>query len=443
MKLNYEQLDNETLTETFRHMDFGALIRVAECSPRFRQLATKWMIDNFKLDRNQIMVDLFEKGPIYSRIGDKFKIQHYHFVLKTFRLYGYLITKLTIDGYRMNLDEITEIALHIRRYSLESLIDLNLHGAADLLINFENSFSNVVNLRIDEIYLENSLQLDVLFPQMKRFDFKVDNPSNMSTIVHHYPHLQHISINEIDWHREFKFIDKLVQLNPQIRSFASDNLLSTESVELLSTNWPHLEWLSLTDHPFDLPFYEPGFIVQLPSVKHFTLTINRRMEPIFEPFPLSFSCLENLDLKSYRISDDLSDFIVGNKHLMRISLPWTEPHRAVKLFQSLDSLNELQEIEFKIPTKSKANELIELMTAMNKLNRITVILGEHSDVDYFASDIPDDWKVSRNVTRFLEQQNLITFEKLQHIKTSKAASISLLPVVFVSSLVLSMNLCKY
>lgn len=426
----------------FSHMDFGDLIRVAECSPRFRQLGNKWMIDNFELDRNEVIVDLYEKGPIYSRIGDKFKIQHYDFALKTFRLYGNLITKLTIHGYGLNLDEITEIASHLRRYSLEALIDISFHNAADLLINFENSFSNVVNLRIDEVYLENSLQLDILFPQMKRFDLKVDNPSDLSTIVHHYPHLEHISINEIDWQREFKFIDKLVELNPQIRSFASDNLLSIESVELLSTNWPHLEWLSLTDHPFDLPFYEPGFIAHLPSVKYFTLTINRRMEPIFEPFPLSFTCLENLDLKSYRISDDISDFVVSNKHLKRISLPWTEPQRAAKLFQNLNSLNELQEIEFKVPSKSKANELIALMTTMNNLNRITVILVEYSDFEYFASDIPHEWKVSRNVTRFYEQLILITFEKIQCETSEATATISVVCIV-VTCLVLSMNLFKF
>lgn len=423
-KLQYEELNNQTLIETLQPMDFGDLIRVADCSPRFRQLAAKWIVEKFQLHHKQITIDLFENGPISSQTQNIFTIQHHDFVLKTLRLYGYLITKLTIHGYNLTYEQITQIAHHIDRYSLESLTQLNLHHATDMLLQFTDPFTKLVNLRIAEIELDDSLQLNILFPALERLDVTIDNPGNLSSIVHHYPHLQHFGLNEIDWQREFHFVDRFVKANPQIRSFASDNLLSFDSVELLTINWPQLEWLSLTDHMMDLPFYEPGVIVWFDSVKHFTLTINRRTDSIFEPFPLAFSQLDSIQLRSYAISDDLANFIVANENLRKISIPWTEPKRAVKLFKQLQNVNELNEIEYRVTPKAYATELIALMTDTGKyakLQRVTVILSEQSDYGYFEDDIPKEWNIVENTTRFeVEPEILITFE---HLRTSSAHSI--------------------
>lgn len=406
-------MNNQTLSEAFGELSFGDLLRAAECSPRFRQLAEKWMVETFALDRRQIEFDPFENGPIASQLMDTLQIHHYDFVLRTLRLYGFVITKLTLRAHQLPYDQLVELGHHIGRYTPNSLVELNLYNAANMFVQFDTRMPHVRNLRIDDVNVDDCLQLNVLFPQLKRFDLKVANPAPLTTVAHHYPHLQHFSLNELDWQRQFPFVDHLMRLNPQIRSFASDNLLSVDSAELIKTHWPHLEWLSLTDHPQDLPFYGPGESVSFDSVRHFVLQINRRMEPIFEPFPLSFGHLVSVEVRSFAITDDLAEFIMANERLRKISLPWTEPKRAHKLFQHLKQhFRELQEFEYKITPKSNAQEMIELMADAEQLRRVTVVLHDHSDYGFFANDIPEDWLLRKNETCRFDDRVVYTFDKM-------------------------------
>lgn len=415
-RLHYEQMNNQTLSEAFGELSFGDLLRAADCSPRFRQLAEKWMVEKFALDRRQIVFDPFENGPISShQLMDTLQIHRYDFVLRTLRLYGVLITKLTLQAHQLPYDQLLELGHHIGRYTAHSLTELNLYNAANMFVQFDTRMPHVRNLRIDDVNVDDCLQLNVLFPQLERFDLKIVNPAPLNTVAHHYPHLRHFSLNELDWQRrQLPFVDHFMRLNPQIRSFASDNLLSVDSVELMKTYWPHLEWLSLADHPQDLPFYGSNEIVSIDSVRHFVLQINRRMEPIFEPFPLSFGGhLVSVEVRSFAITDDLTEFIMENERLRKISLPWTEPKRAAKLFQRLKQhFRELQEFEYKLTPKSNAKEMIELMADAEQLRRVTVVLHEHSDYDHFADAIPEDWFLRKNETHRLDDRVAYTFDKM-------------------------------
>lgn len=178
---------------------------------------------------------------------------------------------------------------------------------------------------VEDVYLSgkfdkmvnNSLELNEIFPKMQRLIFGNMQIFNKSSVNLRYPHLLHLEISftnlngltEVD-------IEAMFKMNPQINSLNIRGF-TMEFLKRLNNNLPKLETLEIPSLHLDYNHYYEGDDIHFDTVKKFIV----KGKPNQAPEKILFSQLRELEVEfAPDFSNQWSDYIVKFENLTNLNI---------------------------------------------------------------------------------------------------------------------------
>lgn len=207
--------------------------------------------------------------------GNVIYIENVETISKMLKYFGAYMTHINA-AYGHNVARVKSIiplldriSSWINLYCSENLIHLQIDSFYDdlTLSNMNKPFKRVENVTIRGRLKElsgSSLNFNELFPALRRLYLPFLNIYNKTSLLGHFPHLEHIEISTFAYTDPSRVTEASVEFilrkNPQIRSIKLSSS-SLNFLKILNDLCPNLEWLELDNFEMDSENKDSGEIV--------------------------------------------------------------------------------------------------------------------------------------------------------------------------------------
>lgn len=335
-RTSISDLPVELLLIIFDDFDFFELSSVASLHPYTQMVAGSMLKEKF--DNKMCMIS--RKG--LGILNDKSVLDHIgdmDVMFSTLKLFGHLMTNLTIDYESFTEWESGLINARISRYLGNSLLDFIVTNNKNEEIIFKHltgPFKKVECLGF-ALGKVTSFEKDLnnVFPAVRSLYFSRIQDILPAAINHHYPNL--IEVEEFANESETSHLAELFLLNPQILRIAIQKC-DWNFLEIISDVLPNLEHLQIV-YLIGNRIGSQMDVVHLPSVKYFVLSRMRGFPyRIKNGLPLVFGNLETL--YDSTLDDHLECIMLQNKNLKEVIL-----HRSIKYYMMKQIAQEIPYLE--------------------------------------------------------------------------------------------------
>lgn len=232
----FPDLSDDDLLAILDDLPFRELVNKADLSPRLRQLIRKHhMIPKYRIDKVNVSFTNCAGSRLYE---DHIVVCKYDTILKFFRSFGDLITKLNhiTRNDKFSPEEMNAINEHVIQYCSKTLNELTLYHPTMALLGKTRAtspypeldyiykpsliqFERVTKLTIWNFKSSDHLEIDKIFPVLESLHFDtVKDVNNLRSLARHYPQLNELKmIAPVPLKRDAP-IFHLFELNPQLRS---------------------------------------------------------------------------------------------------------------------------------------------------------------------------------------------------------------------------------
>lgn len=305
-------------------MDFESLIDVSEINEKFHQIIAENFIAGYHLDRNVIhLKGVTAKAPasaIREKYPNQLTIENSKLISKVLENFGYLMRNIEIDGSEADYLCLERIVDMVEKYCAKTLTSLTLSRMERMVIGKWRPFERVEKVTIDAVELYKDVPLYSIFPNLRALNLYPLARTKLSSILHPYPHIEHLGIYTASSHTNQDFVKSFVQLNPNLTSLTIADAISTSYAEYLRDNFPHLKALRLIALSSEFFFEEPRKIIYLRNVTNFSMTILKNSNQTIM-FPFAFNELKALTLDvATTLPDNLIEAIVENNQLEKLAI---------------------------------------------------------------------------------------------------------------------------
>lgn len=308
------------------------------------------------------------------------EVYRYEIALKLLRYFGHIISSIEFDVYVYGLMQGNEITNQVNKYCSKSLTRVLIRNLrSDQIDEWKNSFENVKSVYLLGSSNCDNIQLNILFPLMQRLEFELMEFTDSSFIEHHFPHLKHLKYFQTFSHQDNTHMERVLLLNPQLRSFSISGLADAEFLEFTAQQLPNLEVLSLLNFPHEFRSNQSDRVARFGNVRELTVSLYRNQHEVPAHIPMVFDRLEILKLYCYYIPRALVRFICENKQLKAIHVTEAVPNYE-HLLRFVRDLPNLEEISARWKPDDDGHGLIMLLSKKDvKLSKITVFLYGNTD----------------------------------------------------------------
>lgn len=331
------------------------------------------------------------------------------------RSFGPMLTKLELNGIHSNGVVMYQVGNAINKHCTNGLNEIKFNRLSGALFaSWVNSFESVQSVTIINVRDSENIHLNQLFPMMNSLDVRMGHPQSDSTFLHHhFEHLIALKVSLGVIYNHDPVIKEILQLNPQIIRFHSENFLTASTARWLSENYPNLQSLGLASHPFEIYGFteEP---IHFAKVTEFALTLYNSNQDQPDTFPFTFDGLKSFAIFGQSLSHAWIEFIAKNQQLNTVAMPWTKLryHQLKGLIEQLPALNEISNA---CDMDNDNVENIEIFRIMNEVNQVNVVkctLSILHDLDVFVKNIPDTWTLVENRT---DDQEITTLTLVRNL----------------------------
>lgn len=381
----FNQLDNTELLYAAQHPNLQEMLSKHYIIGKLKQINTMsiWIGNDDNISSDAIINDansLFnnELRSMFQALGGLFT-----------RLRVYNISS---SSSLRSMDFLQQINLNCSS-SLQEIALYNIDS--QVFDEWSTPFQNVTIVNIKKSVLSKYLDLNRIFPQMRRLDIDVNADS--SVFNRNFPHLRYMVVRTdgtkilIESH-----LTNFIDLNPQIYSLHMPLHENQALLQDLNEKLPNLRVLGLEGNRIDLDMD----IIHIKNVTKFSWIVRSITNELsgnvgnipkiafdqdiesFELF-LNFNQLNNIDI----------EFIVTNyKDLVHLAVKQCQ-FEYEQLFEIVRSLKKLKVLEFEWQQPSDGNEPTPILTANSNLNKVFI----HTSVNGTSSDeiskvFPSEWK---------------------------------------------------
>lgn len=410
-------MTDDALLNVFKSLKFNELLNQADKSTRSQQLIERhFMIGKYRVHENIIHLNKLYDGDDITG----YFLWQYVSTEKFLRNFGHLITKLEFSSVSFTQQEIRLINQQIVQYCSESLKEISLVNVGFHLIGETGeTFQNVVSVNVRYHEIADNLKLDRIYPHMERLKIVSRYPLNSNSLVRSYPHLKHFEITDWGTSAESQQIQQLLELNPQLESLRIDGFPELNVLIDASERLVNLTTLGLTlrsrnfrdanGHVIPL---DATKTVHFECVRSFTVTIGWEAVESLDHAQITFKQLENLHILSSLSFDKVAKFIESNKHLKVLAIPNVDTTQLFSnVLEVLRGLSDLEEITLKWSKNIATANVLSLLTAFEKWNKITFVVSIKEKSNELFNIVPSEWQFESNNYDDIYKAHHLLFER--------------------------------
>lgn len=375
-----EVVRNLDLIAAFNHLDFNSLLDVSEINDKFHQL----IANNFIMAKNRLhekTLSIKSANPnaktvsLYEEHKNHFTVKQYDLISKLLQNYGYILTKLDVDGTDFDFYYLEKAIEQIEKYCAKTMVTIILRNMERMPIANWHPFESIKHVVFNKIEIYKNVQAHKIFPNLRSLDIFPLQRSNLTAIQQYYPNIEHFGIHSKPTNSNQNFVKHLVQLNTHLQSLTIADSINRFYIEFVRDTLPNLKALHLISVLGEF-FDEEIIELHFESVADFTITVYKNNNQKTLPFPFTFAKLKSLTLNIPFLGVNVIESIVQNRDLRVIVIQMTIPTYD-QLKQIVDGLPNLREF-FLAYSKSTFNNGIErIMSENTSLDQINVSFGTY------------------------------------------------------------------
>lgn len=317
---------------------------------------------------------IHEKTLRISRSNHDFKSEHIITVseldeiVRFLQMFGELVERLSFDGSGYSAQDKATITRCIRAQCANSLQELELCDAGDLLLtSADNSFAKLTKIVLKDMAVLGGPQLPHIYP----------------------------ALHELQLHPSVAIGESVLKAIPHLRVLHIHDSVNVGFLNSASKLLPNLESLKFGYYPGELDDFctEIGQPIHFSGVRDLSIVIlgdgdERRAS---KPFPVTFGRLRNLEILAVDRDDVPMKLIVGNADLESLSIPWINDADAI--ISIARQLQNISALAFEWPAYDNANLLV-VLNACRALRTMHIVVWTFStSVDDWAKTLPAGWQV--------------------------------------------------
>lgn len=356
-----------------KDLELGALVNVSATQARIYAAAQSAFRTKYGSSTVEINNRGMNKDEQFAKRGNFTMLTNFDFTLKALRLFGHLISKLSINYMAFDASQREQINNYVNEYCAPSLEEIELAFCeGDELSQMERAFTRVHRVRFmsGDLNTEN-VKLNQLFPALRSLSMGSLRASDSKWMEDSFPHLESL---EISSYRSTS--DVVFRLNPQLRH-----------ISMFDCDLPFLSMLN--EH-----------VPQLESINSFTM----KETPDFAGAPVHFE-----HLKKFKLGAEYS-FALNLPKMPLVFENLTEFEMYGSLdnwFDSIAPSKQLKEITFADTTQAHLNRI---KTAFPEVEKITISFKDDAEptptVDESAVELlGPDWQFNEETGKFLFVKN--------------------------------------
>lgn len=360
---NVGESDDIDLSAAFSHLNVMGLLNVSEINSRYHKIiAEKFIIGEYGLDKKLLQIKgitrkTSQKSELTENGENRVIVESVNLPSKLLENFGYLITKIEVDGNDCDWFYLEQIVDIIGKNCKNSLISVTMRNMERMPIIKWQPFEMVENVVFNQIELYKTVHIPTIFPNLRTLDIYPMKRSNLSSVVGKYEKIEHFGIHTAPNHDNEKFVREFVQVNENLESLTLADSITMEYVTFLRDNLPNLTALHLISSLSEYFPEKAETIIHFKNVTDFSVTLHRgNDEQSTLPFPFLFDNLRSLTWNVPILDSNLIDSIVKNSHLERLVIQMIVPSYS-QLKQIVDSLPKLKEINVQYHRKPMVNWL--------------------------------------------------------------------------------------
>lgn len=376
-------------------MNFEDLINITNINEHFAALA----IDSYRRRFSDYLIE-FRDRPMYknnqntTETFDTFiMVYGYELSLKTIEYFGNEIRSIRLTSNQNSQKSYGKFMESINKYCAESLLELQLwHIESDTLTHVTMPFEKVDNLllKFDIPNLKTKMQLNQMFPALRRFKLIVDRNLNDEFIDCEMPHLDQLILYFVPRHMQpiaQNKIESFLRKNTHVRDLALENCgqFPVQANQLL----PNIEILTLEDnfHEFSQRDLTP---LRWENVKTLHLRSNRLPTSIAAPK------LEEFHIAQKHHMDQLAlmNFFENHSFIQRLHveyLAWVRYNTELNAFTS--RLPDLTEVYLKVAPFYRLEDLTNFIRSHRNLTIFQLDRIEIETKNALHETFDDEWHI--------------------------------------------------
>lgn len=373
-----EIITNLDLIAAFNHFDFNSLLDVSEINEKFHQLIAKnYIMAKSRLHEKTLFIKSAKPDAttlsFYEEHSDHSTVKEYELTSKLLRNFGYILTKLDVDGSDFDFYYLEKLIDQIEKYCAKTVVTIALRNMERMPIANWHPFESVTHVVFDRIELYKNVPAHRIFPNLRSLDIFPLKRSNLTCIQQHYPNMEHFGIHSTATNSNQNFVENLVQLNAHLQSLTIADAINRTFIEFLRDKLPNLKALHLISVLSE--FFEEGIgELHFKSIADFTITIYKNSNRRKLPFPFTFAKLKSLTLNIPLLGAGAIESIVKNRDLRVLVIQMATPTYD-QLKQILDGLPNLREIYSAYSKSAVTNGIGRIMAENTSLDQINVSFG--------------------------------------------------------------------
>lgn len=404
----------------FEHLTLPDLLNVVDSDENLLEPSIWAFRHNFGREKFVLEGSMFSlprktfnfSTPEQQRLSKSIDIWDYDVALKVLNYFGDSISRIAINYNSMTPDQITNIDRYIVEKSVKRLREIEFVSNSLELKSFK-PLRNVETVTFRASSIMSFIDLNKLFPKMRRLELRPRFIADSKMITTHFPHLEFIVIHLTDCPGFKKDqVEILLDKNPQIMG-VQVGFCDPKFLETINNKLPNLQVLQLGGLMFN--FFESDIEpVHFVNLKKFSVSLSKDLHQTPEHFPFVFGeKLEEIELEIYKndVSQQWLNFAQEQPNLKALKLVW--------VYGNLWKLSYVAETEFrnlksfsaagvKIPAKEMAN-FMKNAEKWEHLERIHLQYAEKSLLDDVNAGKYSDWMIE---TKNVSTNNMeITFSK--------------------------------
>lgn len=338
---------------------------------------------------------LLNTAPVQKGRSQTIAIWNYDVALKVLHYFGDSISRLAINYYKMTPDQIANINHYIAEKCVERLREIEFFSNSLDLITFK-SFPNIETISFGSSNIPNSIDLNELFPKMRRLELEKNLNAHSTIFSEHFPHLEFVVVHFSPTDNLLeKQIEVLLTKNPQIKGIQV--ICTSTFLQTINEKLPNLLTLDLklVHSGIFETYFEP---MHFPNLKKFFVAMRMVLHstPVNIPFVFGEQ-LEEMELQMYKqvINQKWLNFAKKQPNLRTLKLIW--------FYRNAYQLSYIADTEFKnletfsaIGVTVSAQELTDFMQKAEKwryLERIHLQFTEQSQADDVIKGNYINWEI--------------------------------------------------
>lgn len=414
-----QNLNDTALLEVFANLEFNDLLSAAELNPHFQLLVEEhFIIPRYHLDTQPISIFIGWNIFLTDHILDSPLANDSVNTIRILRLFGSVFNHLSVHFVSYTHPDLKQCFEHITKYCENASQEIVLYNVNDnVLSQWKNAFTKANSVIIKGYNMYYPIQLNEIFPRMKRFEIGLDHQVALEFLDEYFPRLEYFELNLLHEQTDDKYVRNFIRWNQRLEGLHLKRIGNFEFLQYVNQMLPQLEDLGLENRMINLVDVN-NVGIQFENVRKFKLLLchddevdehQHQQVPSIE-FGPSLESFELISTPTASINE-LIEYIARNKALNRVIIENMELS-GEQLIHLIQELPQLKDLTVEINHHTVNSEMAQLASSINnsEVANVTISVDKQGiDTDFVVRIFGRNWVKSNEQLGF---RRFLTFSRI-------------------------------